>query len=1048
MRRVSALGAAPVRAAAVVSLCLGACAGDDALDSLDRLDDEARAVVAGSALAAGGERAVTLITGDRVRLAPGPDGRTVVTIDPGPGRDDVGFAQRRTGAGGDEEIHVVPFDAARLIDRGRLDPALFDVTELARRGDELRLIVRPGAGARSRAAITSMGARMGGTPLASVDAIAVTEPADQVGAVWAALSGASLAAGAPAIETVWLDRVFTPVLDRSAVQVGAPAAWASGHDGTGAVVAILDTGVDARHPDLVDRIRERRDFTGTDAEAGDTVGHGTHVAGIIAGSGAASAGRFRGIAPGAALVIGKVCATDGCYESDIIAGMEWAAAQAPVVNMSLGGRPRAEADLVELALDALSAEHGTLFVVAAGNVGGNETIGSPGTAEAALTVGSVSKTDVMSVFSSRGPRRRDGGLKPELVAPGGDIVAARAAGTYPDLAVDEHHARLSGTSMATPHVSAAAAILAAAHPDWDSTRLKAALVGTAARIADAEVGAQGAGRLDVAAAIAAEVHATPTALGFASVPWPHDAAPQVRTVTVHNDSAVERRFDLRLDVRAPDGEPVPPGAVTLSASSLVIPAHGTREVAVTVAALPRTSGYLGGWLEAVSGDQRIVVPLGVRQEVHRCKLTFQLIGRDGAPGSWGDIALTDRDSPGWYYVEPDENGFATLTVLADSYSLGAILESGDDEAAAGIGVTLFVTSEIVVDRDQTIVLDARDAQRVEATVERAGAALVSHAIQVVVDSTAAGGWQEGFAVPGDVALYATPAHPVPGQTISSARAFELEGVDGAGPYRYQLGVFDASGIPDDLSTSVRDRDLARVETVYRGAAGLSLSRSVTGFVDDSSLAAWSPAREVVLPARETVLYTPGDDLVWLTEVSAVSPETGGDDYLQRWQRVRRGWNLDDWFRPAVGPAFAADLFGPSSSFEADGRMWIAPSLFGPAGRHTLARIRDADGTVTLRRDGALVGTMPGVRAPSRCRRGRPTTHSRSRPPIGRPGRARRRGSTSPGRSWRSRRPRIRRRSTCSQCGRRRRSTAMVSRALVDRRSSRCGSSAMAIRSRW
>ncbi|MFD0539314.1 S8 family serine peptidase [Actinomadura luteofluorescens] len=122
-------------------------------------------------------------------------------------------------------------------------------------------------------------------------------------------------------------------------QVGAPQAWSAGYTGEGAKVAVLDTGVDAGHPDLQGRIAETRNFSES-ADAADRVGHGTHVASTVAGTGAASRGERRGVAPRADLLIGKVLDDEGSgTDSSVIAGMEWAAPRADVVNMSLGGAP-------------------------------------------------------------------------------------------------------------------------------------------------------------------------------------------------------------------------------------------------------------------------------------------------------------------------------------------------------------------------------------------------------------------------------------------------------------------------------------------------------------------------------------------------------------------------------------------------------------------------------------------------------------------------------------------------------------------------------------
>ena len=153
------------------------------------------------------------------------------------------------------------------------------------------------------------------------------------------------------------------------------------------------------------------------------------------------------------------------YDSSIIAGMEWAAhSGAKVVSMSLGGDPTDGTDPMSQAVNDLTAETGALFVVAAGNAGAARTVGSPGAAASALTVGAVDRDDNLAEFSSRGPRLGDNGLKPEITAPGVGIVAARAAGTTMGTPVDDAYTTASGTSMATPHVAGAAAILAQEHP--------------------------------------------------------------------------------------------------------------------------------------------------------------------------------------------------------------------------------------------------------------------------------------------------------------------------------------------------------------------------------------------------------------------------------------------------------------------------------------------------------------------------------------------------------------------------------------------------------
>lgn len=404
-------------------------------------------------------RTVTLITGDKVTVSR-KDGAWDATIQPAARLGPVRFLKSVSAEG----VTVIPSVAEPLIRAGRLDRKLFDVTGLVELGyDDARtpeiplLVESQGAGALGE--ITR--------ELPSVQLSAVATPKNRAAELF----------GKAGMGRIWLNGKVHPSLDVSVPQVGAPAAWQAGHTGAGTTVAVLDTGYDPGHPDLAGIVKGEKDFTGEGIV--DTVGHGTHVASTVAGRG----GRYTGVAKGADLLIGKVCQTRGCPFDAILAGMQWAAdSGAKVVNMSLGGGSGdGVSDPLEIAVNRLSAEKGTLFVVAAGNDGQSRPVASPASADAALAVASVSKQDGYSRFSQPGPRWKDHAVKPDIAAPGEDVVAARAEGTYADRAVGEHHARLTGTSMATPHVAGAAAILAAQHPDWTGQQIKAALMGSATR---------------------------------------------------------------------------------------------------------------------------------------------------------------------------------------------------------------------------------------------------------------------------------------------------------------------------------------------------------------------------------------------------------------------------------------------------------------------------------------------------------------------------------------------------------------------------------------
>ncbi|HEY1180531.1 MAG TPA: S8 family serine peptidase, partial [Phytomonospora sp.] len=454
---------------------------------------------------------VPLITGDRVEVAED----TTVFL-PGEGRERVGFTRVTGLPANPGDTYIVPTDARALLDGGVLDRELFNVTALARDGfggaEALPLIVRG-----PESALRSLDAAEPGGRLDSIGSTAIA--VEHAGEFWRSLAPGRAEKAAPGVRKVWLDGKARLLLEQSVPQIGAPAAWEAGYTGEGSTVAVLDSGYDPGHPDLAGRVTAAEDFTGTSPGGIDDHGHGTHVASIVAGSGAVSGGRLKGVAPGASLMAGKICVQAGtCEVSDVIEGFEWAARNgADVVNASIGIYLSDGSDPMSLSLNALSAETGTLFVISSGNEGADGSVQAPGSADAALTVGSVTKGDALSWFSSRGPRAGDRAVKPDILAPGESVVAARAAGTSMGSPVDEFYTAADGTSMSSPHVAGAAAILRQMHPGWPAARVKAALMGTATPIADVNVYQGGTGRVDLARAVAQQVAADAGSISFGLV---------------------------------------------------------------------------------------------------------------------------------------------------------------------------------------------------------------------------------------------------------------------------------------------------------------------------------------------------------------------------------------------------------------------------------------------------------------------------------------------------------------------------------------------------
>ncbi|WP_033264789.1 S8 family peptidase [Streptomyces alboflavus] len=410
---------------------------------------------------------LTLVTGDRVTVDAA--GR-LTGFRPAKGREHIPV-RTRAFAG---HTLVLPYDAQRLITAGKVDQRLFDVTELSRKVNReaqrngLKLIVgyRGTAARDARAGVRAAGDTTVRRSFTSLNADAVTTPERDAAALWTALTD-ERGGAASGVDRLWLDGTRRVSLDKSVRQIGAPKAWEAGYDGKGVKIAVLDTGVDATHPDLKEQVVGAKNFTPS-PDSKDRYGHGTHVASVAAGTGAKNAA-YKGVAPGAKILNGKVLGDDGRgSDSEIIAGIDWAVAQgADVVNMSLGGGDTPGVDPMEAAINKVSAEKGVLFAVAAGNAGDPGSVNSPGSAEAALTVGAVDDNDKLADFSSQGPRVGDGAIKPDVTAPGVDITAAAAPGSEIEKEVGqkpEGYLTISGTSMATPHAAGAAALLKQQHP--------------------------------------------------------------------------------------------------------------------------------------------------------------------------------------------------------------------------------------------------------------------------------------------------------------------------------------------------------------------------------------------------------------------------------------------------------------------------------------------------------------------------------------------------------------------------------------------------------
>lgn len=682
--------------------------------------------VDGSVTAAG---TVTLITGDKVAVSVN-DGRTSTTVTDPQGRPSAAHVMS-VGA----DTYVYPDAALPYLASGALDEQLFNVNTLLKDGyddghsKQLPLIVTyTNAASRTRSAQTPDGARKI-LPLSSIQGAAIVTDHARTADFWASLTGTREAAKGTAatpsghltsgISKVWLDGKAKATLSDTTAQIGAPEVWSGGDTGQGIDVAVLDTGIDAAHPDFAGRIAASESFVpGQDVT--DRHGHGTHVASTVAGTGAASDGKEKGVAPGASLHIGKVLDNDGSgQDSWILAGMEWAARDqhAKIVSMSLGGDPSDGTDPLSQAVNRLSEETGALFVIAGGNSGPQAyTIGAPGAADAALTVGAVNGpgkgVDQLADFSSRGPRVGDNAIKPDLTAPGVNILAARSQYAPEGEGAYQY---MSGTSMATPHVAGAAALLAAKHPDWNGQQLKDTLVSSTASTRQASPYQGGSGRLDIAAAVKATVVASGPA--FAQVHYPYTAGQTARRdVTYSNTEATPITLDLNLAASN-----IPEGLFTLTDTRLTVPAHGTAAVGV-ISHLDQAADEAAYTSQLTATDPdgtvRARIPVGVNKVGKRVSLSVTARDRKGGALSGTLIVKdVDRDTlPKVYSV--DSSGSLELSLSPSNYAAWLYADVPGIDGTHTLGLGLFSAPQIDLSKDRSLRFNAADLQRAAAFTPR------------------------------------------------------------------------------------------------------------------------------------------------------------------------------------------------------------------------------------------------------------------------------------------------------------------------------------------
>jgi serine protease AprX len=430
---------------------------------------------------------------------------------------------------------------------GALDPLLRTRASLLTGQSRVVVVARTAA---SLGTVTQQIQLLGGTlgrPLPLINGLAATLPNVALIAL----------AGNTAVQHLALDRLIVGSMERTGPTTGATAVRQElGLDGSGIGVAVIDSGITGWHDDLSEgdnssqRVDRFVDFVGGSATPSDEYGHGTHVAGIIAGNGFDSGGARSGIAPASRLVVLKVL--DGAGQgriSDVIAALDYIVAHQAELNIRVANLSVATGVYESYNLDPLTiaakraVEAGIVVVAAAGNNGRNPQgqaqyggVTAPGNSPWVLTVGASSHMgtidradDTIAPFSSRGPTAIDRAAKPDLVAPGVGIESlsvpnstlynTKSAYLLPGTVPTSFppYLSLSGTSMATPVVAGTVALMLQANPALTPNAVKALLQFTAETHTAYDALTQGAGFLNAQGAVElAQFFAAPSTTAYPS----------------------------------------------------------------------------------------------------------------------------------------------------------------------------------------------------------------------------------------------------------------------------------------------------------------------------------------------------------------------------------------------------------------------------------------------------------------------------------------------------------------------------------------------------
>lgn len=471
--------------------------------------------------------------------------------------------------------------------------------------------------------------------------------------------------------------------------------------GDSIVVGEIDTGIDYMNPELGGgfgpgyKVIGGYDIINGDDDPMDDIGHGTHVAGIIAADGAS----LEGVAPHAKLMAFKIFSpTKETFDAEVIAGIERAIDpnndgnfddKVDVVNMSLGGSGDPD-DPVSTAVDNAS-ELGIVFCVAVGNAGSFFTISSPGNARSAIGVGASDYENNIADFSSRGPTRKTYSIKPDVLAPGVDVYSTYLNNTF---------VKMSGTSMATPYIAGVCALLKQLHKDWSPEKIKSVIMTTATSLSN-DIMEQGAGIVNPDKALNEQTTISPSSLSYGFCNTQVDVWIKTDTLLVKNNSNSSKEYSINIS------NPL----LEVTPSNLTIGPNDSEYVYVKLTVDNSKIDFLQSGSHSYNGDLNISDGL---EQLHIpwafVKTTRIFLSFDKPPAYF---TITNNDST-YSPIDADWNDDYTqaeLIIPGSTYNITSIFIQFNNDTLYNIQSIKIVNNENVkVENSSSIVINSEDAK--------------------------------------------------------------------------------------------------------------------------------------------------------------------------------------------------------------------------------------------------------------------------------------------------------------------------------------------------